>query len=145
MQEPELTLAVGPKIHLPWFRKVLYYFLEFASELCDQIQFQSHMTIATETRLRGQNRFFFVVVGKNLFLHVVIMKKVTDRGFLAIWPFENERKFRRKCKNAAKNLKFDKKWVLPSQTPWNIRTYHHHTSYYADHQFLISNTNHFVV
>ncbi len=49
--------------------------------------------------------FFFV--GKNLLLHVVMMKKVAHRGFLAFWPYEQ--KFRRKRKNTAKNLKFGKK------------------------------------
>ncbi len=44
-------------------------------------------------RLSAQNCFFFV--RKNL-LHVVMMKKVIDWGFLAFWPFENEWKFRRK-------------------------------------------------
>ncbi len=38
---------------------------------------------------------------------MVMMKKVTDRGFLAFWPFENEQKFRRKRKNGVKNLKFN--------------------------------------
>ncbi len=29
--------------------------------------------------------------------------------------------------------------------PWNVRTYHYHTSYYTDHRFPIINTNHFVI
>ncbi len=32
-----------------------------------------------------------------------------------------------------------------STKPWNVRTYHYHTSYYADHQFPIINTNHLVI
>ncbi len=88
--------------------------------------------------------FFF---GKNL--HVVMMKKVTDRGFLAFWPFENEWKFRRKRKNAAKNLKFGKKWLSTTGTsptkPWNVWTYPHHTSYCADRQSPIINTNCFII
>ncbi len=60
-----------------------------------------YVTIATETRLSIQNRCFSLV-RKNLLLHVVMMKKVADRGFFAFWPFENEQKFRMKCKNAAK-------------------------------------------
>ncbi len=109
-----------------------------------------NVTIATETRLSARNLFFFFFffVGKNLFLHMV-MKKVADRGFLAFWPFENERKFRRNRKNAAKNLIFGKKWVSTttgtSIKPWSVRTYHHHTRYYADHQFPIINTNRFVI
>ncbi len=72
--------------------------------------------------------FFFV--GKNLLLHAMMMKKFADRGFLPFWQFKNERKFRRKRKNTAKNVKFSKKWVLTttntsSTKPWNIRTYHH--------------------
>ncbi len=45
------------------------------------------MTIATETRLGAQNQFFcFSVVfflGKNLLLHMVMLEKVANRGFLA--------------------------------------------------------------
>ncbi len=81
-------------------------------------------------------------------LHVVMMKKVADRGFLAFWPLESQRKSRRKHKNAAKNLKFGKKWILPSKTPWNVQTYHHrhhYTSYYADHLFSIINTHCFII
>ncbi len=96
------------------------------------------MTIATETRLSAQNCFFS-------FFSEKISKKVANRSFLAFWPFENEQKFRRKRKNAAKNLKFSKKWILSSQTPWNLRMYHHDTSYYADHRFLIINTNRFII
>ncbi len=43
---------------------------------------------------------FFFLLEKNLLLHMVMMKKVADRGFFAFWPFENDRKFRRKRKNA---------------------------------------------
>ncbi len=98
------------------------------------------MTIATEICLSAQNWFFFF-----------IMKKVADRGFLAFSPFENERKFRRKRKDDAKNLKFSKKWVSTTTgtsptKPWNVRTYHYHrTSYYMDHWFSIINTNHFII
>ncbi len=106
-------------------------------------QIQQYVTIATGTRLSAQNIFFFV--GKNFLFHVTMTKKVADRGFLAFWPFESERKFRRKRKNAAKNLKFDKNWVLPSQTPWNIRMHRHHTSYYAGHRFPTINTDRFVI
>ncbi len=88
---------------------------------------------------------YFFYVRKNLLLHMVMMKKVGDRGFLTFWPCENEWKFRRKRKNAAKNLKFGKKWVLPSQTFWNVRTYHYHISYYADHRFPIINSNRFII
>ncbi len=28
---------------------------------------------------------------------------------------------------------------------WNVRTYHYHTNYYADHQFPIINTNRFII
>ncbi len=78
------------------------------------------------------------------------MKKVADRDFLAFWVFENEQKFRRKRKNAAKSQKFGKNWVSTTTgtsltKPWNIRMYHHHTSYDADHRFPISNTNRFVI
>ncbi len=90
-------------------------------------------------------KHFFLFCRKNLLLHMVMMKKVADRGFLAFWPFDNVWKFRKKCKSAAKNLKFGKKWVLPSQTLWNVWTYHHHTSYYMDHRFPIINTNQFVI
>ncbi len=105
------------------------------------------MTIATETHLSAQNVF---LSEKNLLLHVMMMKKVNDWGFLAFWPFENDQKFRRKCKNVTNNLKFDKKWVSTttgtSTKPWNVRTYcHHHTSYYTNHQFPIINTNPFVI
>ncbi len=85
----------------------------------------------------------------------VMMKKVADRGFLAFWPFENERKLRGKCKNVTKSLKFDKKWVSTtfgtSTEPWNVRMYHHHhhhhANYYADHRFPfpVINTNPFVI
>ncbi len=102
------------------------------------------MTIATETCFSAQN-IFFLSCRKNLFLHVVMMEQVTDWGFLAFCLFENEQKFRRKCKNTIKNLKFGKKWVFPSQIFWNVRTYHHHTSYYANLRFPIINTNHFVI
>ncbi len=44
-----------------------------------------------------------------------------------------------------KNLKFRKKWVLPSQIPWNVQTYYHHTSYYVGHRFPIINTNRFII
>ncbi len=81
---------------------------------------------------------------KFISLHVM-MKKVTDRGFLAFWTFENERKFRRKLKNGPKNLKFRKKWVLLFQTPSDVRIYHHHTSYYTDHQFPTITTNRLVI
>ncbi len=91
------------------------------------------------------SKIVFFLVEKNFLLHMVMMKKVADRGFLTFWLYENERKFRKKRKNVAKNLKFGKKWVLPFQTPWNGRTYHHHTSYYTDHRFPIINTNHFVI
>ncbi len=89
--------------------------------------------------------FCFLFFEKNLIVHVVMMKKVADRSFLANWPFENEWKFRRKRKNAAKNLKFSKKLVLSSQTIWNLQMCHHHTSYYADHWIPIINTNRFVI
>ncbi len=59
-------------------------------------------------RLGVQNQFLlFFFVSKILLL--LMMEKVADRGFLAFWPFEDEQNFRRKCKNAAKNLKFGKK------------------------------------
>ncbi len=91
--------------------------------------------------------FFFF--GKNLLLHMVMMKKVADRGFEAFWPFEIEQKFQRKRKNNAKNLKFGKNWVSTSTgtsiKPWNVRTYHHHKSYYTDHWLPIINTNRFVI
>ncbi len=94
-------------------------------------------------------KIIFFLVGKNL-LHALLMKKVSDRGFLAFWPFENEQKCRRKHKNAAKNLKFGKKWVSTttdssSTKPWNVRKYHHYASYYTDHRFPIINTNRFVI
>ncbi len=103
--------------------------------------FYKIVTIATKMCLSARPRSFFFCVGKNLLLPVVMMKKVTNRGFLAFWPFENERKFIRKQKNSAKNLKFGKKWVLPFQALWNVRLYHHHTSYYTDHLFPIININ----
>ncbi len=115
--------------------------------------FAQYVTIATETCLSAKNWFFlFFFVVKNL-LHVMIMKKFADRGFLAFWPFKNERKFR--IKGTAKPPKFGKKGVSTttgtSTKPWNVQTYHHHnhhhhhTSYYTDHQFPIINTNHFVI
>ncbi len=93
--------------------------------------------------------FFFFLSGKNLFLHLVMMKKVVDRGFLAFWPLKSEWKFRRKCKNTVENQKFSKKWVSTTTgvctKPWNVRTYQHHTNYYTDHQYPIINTNCLVI
>ncbi len=65
------------------------------------------MTVAIETRLSTQNKFF--LCRKESPLHVAMIKEVADRGFHAFWPFDSERKFRRKRKNAAKNLKFGEK------------------------------------
>ncbi len=104
---------------------------------------------------------------------MVILEKVTNWGFLAFWPFENEWRFRKSLKlpqkiwNLAKSEYYPPRqyWAAPlyssctachliSNTsttgtspikPWNVRTYHYHTSYYADHRFPIINTNHFVI
>ncbi len=135
------------------------------------------MTIAPETRLSTQNQFFFFwlfFVGKNLFLDMVMLEKVTNRGFLAFWPFENECKFKRNVKlsqkiwNLAKSEYYPPRhhWAVPLHSsctarhsisntstttgtsltkPWNVRTYHYHTSYYVDHRFPIMNTNRFVI
>ncbi len=109
------------------------------------------MTIATETRLSAQNRFYLFFLSEKISSYMRWWwKKVTNRGFLAFWPFENERKFRRKRKNAAKNLKFGKMWVsittgTSPTKPWNARMYHHQSSYYMDHRFLIINTNRLVI
>ncbi len=58
--------------------------------------------------------FFRFFVWKN---RMAMLKKDTDRVFLAFWPFENEPKFRKKGKIAEKNLKFGKQWIFPSQKP----------------------------
>ncbi len=50
--------------------------------------FNNSVTIATEMHLSAQNQFF--LVGKNLLLHLAMLKKVADRGFLTFWPIENE-------------------------------------------------------
>ncbi len=106
---------------------------------------------------------------------MVMLEKVADRGFLAFWLFENEWKFRRsvqlpqKIWNLAKSEYYSPRhhWAAPlyslctayhsisntstttttsiSAKPWNVWTYHYHTSYYADHRFPIINTNHFVI
>ncbi len=108
-----------------------------------------YVTIARETRLSTENLFFFFWWKKSP-LTCNDDEKVADQGFLSLWPFENERKFRTKRKNAAKNLKFGKKWVsaltgISLTKPWNVRTHHHHTSYYTDHRFPIINTSRFVI
>ncbi len=103
-----------------------------------------NMWLLQQKRVLAPKIFFFFFFGKNL-SHMVMMKEVADWGFLAFWSFENRQKFRRTHKNATKNLKFGKKWVLTSWTPWNVRTNHHHTSYYVDYRFPIINTNHFVI
>ncbi len=103
---------------------------------------------------------FFFFVGKNLLLHMVTLKKVADRDFLAFLPFENEWKFRKSVKLPQKIWNLTKSeyypprhhWAAPlyssctpchsiSNTstttntpptkPWNIQTYHYHTSYYG--------------
>ncbi len=114
-------------------------------EVCNMKYFKS-ISVATETRL-SPKIFFFL---SEKVSYTWWWWKVTDPGFLAFWPFENERKFRRKRRNAAKNLKFGKKWVLTTTCtsptkPWNVRMYHYHTSYYADHRFPIINTSRFVI
>ncbi len=71
-----------------------------------------NVTIATETRLGAQNRFFpfffffffFFFVGKNLFLNKSSIE--VSSLFDHLKMSENLEK---KCKNAAKNLKFAKK------------------------------------
>ncbi len=59
------------------------------------------MTIATETLLSTQNQFLFFgfFVGKNLLVRMVMLEKITNRGFLAFWPFEND------CDNLEKMVK----------------------------------------
>ncbi len=117
--------------------------------------------------------FSFFFVGKNLLLHMVMLEKVADRGFLSFWPFENEWKFRKRVKlpqkiwNLAKSEYYPPRhhWAVPlyssctachlisntsttgtsTTKPWNVRTYHYHTSYYTDHGFPIINTNCFVI
>ncbi len=42
-----------------------------------------YVTIVIETRPSAHNHFFFSV-GNNL-LHIVMLEKVADRGFLAFW------------------------------------------------------------
>ncbi len=102
-----------------------------------------------------------------------MLETVADWGFLAFLPFENERKFRKIVKlpqkfwNSAKSKYYPPRyhWAVPlyswytvchsisntstttgtSTKPWNVRTYHYHTSYYADHWFPIINTNCFFV
>ncbi len=110
----------------------------------------------------------------NLLLQMVMLEKVSDRGFFAFWPFENAWKFRKSVKlpqkiwNLAKSEYYIPRhqWaallystctachsILNTSTttgtsptkPWNIQTYHYHTSYYADHRFPIINTNRFVI
>ncbi len=80
------------------------------------------VTIATETRRSAQNQFFFFFVGfffgrkKSTLTHVDAGRSRRSRfpRFLAVWKWV---KILKKCKIAAKNLKFGKKWILPSQTP----------------------------
>ncbi len=106
---------------------------------------------------------------------MVMLEKVADWGFLAFWPFENEWKFRKSVKLPQKIWNLIKSEYYPPRQHWaarycilfvlppplisntstttgtspikprNIWTYHYHTSYYADHQFPIINTNHFVI
>ncbi len=116
---------------------------------------------------RPKIRFFFV--RKNLLLHMVMLEKVADWGFLTFWPFENEWKFRKSVKlpqkicNLAKSEYYPPRhhWAATSCTAcrlisntstttgtstkaWNVRMYHH-TNYHPDHQFPIISTNRFVI
>ncbi len=103
-----------------------------------------------------------------------MLEKVTDRSFFAFWPFENEWKFRKNVKLMQKSEIWQKVNIIPPDTiglchcilrvpppphlilntstttdtstkPCYVRMYHYHTSYCADHQFPIINTNSFVI
>ncbi len=132
------------------------------------------MWLLPQKRVLAPEICFFLFVGKNLLLHMVMLEKVADRGFLAFWPFENEWKFRKCVKlpqkiwNLAKSKYYPPRhhWAAPlyssctahhsiSNTsattgasptkPWNVWMHHYHTSYYLDHRFPIINTNHFAI
>ncbi len=78
-----------------------YFTLKFCDELKIGTIVPKYVTIATKTRRNAQNQFF--CVGKNLLLHMVMPEKVSDRNFLAFWPFENEWKFRKSVKCGKKS------------------------------------------
>ncbi len=99
------------------------------------------MIIATETRLSAQNHF------------LLLSEKISSytwwwwkKSLIEVPSLFGHLKMSENSEESVKmQQKIWKKWVLPSQTLWNVRTYHHHTSYYTDHRFPIINTNRFVI